>query len=529
MTALQRILRPALWRLDDLLSRIFGPAWNPLYNLGALGFFFYWIVAISGIYIYIFFDTGVTEAYDSVAYMTEDQWYLAGVMRSLHRYASDALVVVMVLHLIREFAYDRYRGARWFSWLTAVPIILFVLASGITGYWLVWDQLAQYVAIATTEWLDWRPIFGEPIARNFLAPDALDDRFFTLLVFLHIAVPLLLLLALWIHLQRVSRPRVNPPRGLAAGSFAALLALSFAMPATSHAPADLAKVPTVLDLDWFYLGFHPLMDVWSRGTVWATAAVLMLTIAVMPWLPPFRRPEVARVDLDNCNGCARCAEDCPFNAISMERRSDGKPFDREAVVNSSLCVSCGICAGACPTATPFRRSGALVPGIELPHATLVSLRDALDRKADTGSQQVYLIACEHGARRETIGHPDLAVATVPCIGALPPSFIDYLLSRCGAAGVYLAGCPQGNCHFRLGNAWTEARLEGRRDPILRKRVPRERVCWGWFAPHQSSGLRRSVEAFLRDVRGLPPQEAPSVQRLSTRFDRSREEGGVGGP
>ena len=159
----------------------------------------------------------------------------------------------------------------------------------------------------------------------------------------------------------------------------------------------------------------------------------------------------------------------------------------------------------------------------------MSLRDALDRKADTGSQQVYLIACEHGARRETIGHPDLAVATVPCIGALPPSFIDYLLSRCGAAGVYLAGCPQGNCHFRLGNAWMEARLEGRRDPILRKRVPRERVCWGWFAPHQSSGLRRSVETFLRDVRGLPPREAPSVRQLSTRFDRSREEGGVGGP
>ena len=42
------------------------------------------------------------------------------------------------------------------------------LVSGITGYWLVWDQLAQYVAIATTEWLDSIGIFAEPIARNFL-------------------------------------------------------------------------------------------------------------------------------------------------------------------------------------------------------------------------------------------------------------------------------------------------------------------------------------------------------------------------
>ena len=529
MTPLQRILRPAVSRLDDWASQVFGSAWNPLYNLGALGFFFYWIVAVSGIYVYIFFDTGVTEAYDSIAYMTEDQWYLAGVMRSLHRYAADAMVVVMVLHLIREFTYDRYRGARWFSWITAVPIVLLVLASGVTGYWLVWDQLAQYVAIATTEWLDWLPIFGEPIARNFLAPNALDDRFFTLLVFLHIAVPLLLLLALWLHLQRVSRPRINPPRGLAATSFAALLALSFVMPATSHAPADLATVPTVLNLDWFYLGFYPLLDLWSDGAVWVTAAMLTLTIAAMPWLPPFRRPAVAQVNLDNCNGCARCAEDCPFNAISMERRTDGKPFDREAVVKSSLCVSCGICAGSCPTATPFRRAGALVPGIELPDATLANLRDTLDQKANAASQQVYLITCEHGVRPEVLGRPGLAVAALPCVGALPPSFIDYLLNRCDAAGVYLAGCPEGNCHFRLGNTWAEDRLARRRDPSLRKRVPRARVCSGWFGPHQSSRLSRSVEAFLHDVRGLPPEGIPSARQLGARLGRQPKDGDAGSP
>ena len=65
--------------------------------MGALGFFFYWIVAVSGIYVYLFFDTGVAAAYGSVEYLTHQQWYAGGVMRSLHRYASDALVVVMVV------------------------------------------------------------------------------------------------------------------------------------------------------------------------------------------------------------------------------------------------------------------------------------------------------------------------------------------------------------------------------------------------------------------------------------------------
>ena len=260
MTRVRMALRFAFERLERLLDLAFPPAWNPLYHLGALGFFFYWIVAVSGIYLYLFFDTGVAAAYGSVEYLTHQQWYAGGVMRSLHRYASDGMVVVMVVHLFRELSLDRYRGPRWFTWVTGVPILLLVIASGITGYWLVWDKLAQYVAVVSTEWLDELPIFGQSIARNFLAPDALDDRFFTLMVFMHIVLPLLLLLVLWIHLQRVSRPQINPARGLAIGMFLTMLALSIVKPALSQGPADLGAVPTVVGLDWFYLGFYPLLE-----------------------------------------------------------------------------------------------------------------------------------------------------------------------------------------------------------------------------------------------------------------------------
>ena len=189
MSWLRRSLRLGFEWSEALLDRVFGPAWNPLHNLGALGFFYYWIVAVTGIYLYIFFDTGATEAYESVEYLTHDQWYLGGVMRSFHRYASDGMVLFMAVHMVREFSLDRYRGARWFTWLTGIPVLWLVLIAGITGYWLVWDTLAQYVAIASTEWLDWLPIFGEPIARNFMTPESLDDRFFTLLMFMHIGAP----------------------------------------------------------------------------------------------------------------------------------------------------------------------------------------------------------------------------------------------------------------------------------------------------------------------------------------------------
>ncbi|WP_428672034.1 cytochrome b N-terminal domain-containing protein, partial [Roseibium sp.] len=225
---------------ERLLSKVFPPDWNPILNLGALGFFFYWIITASGVYVYIFFDTGVTQAFASVDYMTRDQWYAAGFMRSFHRYASDALVVVMLLHMVREFALGRYRGVRWFSWMTGIPVLLFVYIAGISGYWLVWDNLAQYVAIVSTEWLDHLPFFGQAVAGNFLSPESLESRFFTLMIFMHIAVPLIALIVLWLHLQRVTKPKINPPRGLALGTGLSLFLLSAAYPAVSQAPADLA-------------------------------------------------------------------------------------------------------------------------------------------------------------------------------------------------------------------------------------------------------------------------------------------------
>src|SRR6516162_3215009 len=251
--AIRSALRTGFALIEQPFDRLFGPTLNPLAQLGALGFFFFWIVAVSGIYLFIFFDTGVERAYQAVEYLTREQWFHAGVMRSFHRYASDLMVVMVVVHLLREFAYDHYRGVRWYSWVTGLPIIWLLYASGITGYWLVWDQLAHYVAITTSELLDWLPIFGEPIARNFISTGTLTGRFFTLLVFMHVAVPLFLLFAMWVHILRISRPKINPPRLLAVLMLLALIGLSFYKPALSQGHADLTRVPEGLGLDWYYL------------------------------------------------------------------------------------------------------------------------------------------------------------------------------------------------------------------------------------------------------------------------------------
>jgi ferredoxin/coenzyme F420-reducing hydrogenase delta subunit len=504
--AVRYVLRRGFELIERPFERLFGPALNPLAQLGALGFFFFWIVAVSGIYLFIFFDTGIERAYESVEYISREQWFHAGVMRSLHRYASDLMVVMVATHLLRQFACDQYRGVRWFSWFTGLPMIWLLYGSGITGYWLVWDRLAQYVAITSSELLDRLPIFGEPIARNFISTGTLTSRFFTLMVFMHIAVPLILLFIMWVHILHISRPKINPPRMLAVMSLAALIGVSMWKPALSQGHVDLAMAPVGVGLDWFYLPLYPLTDIWGRGGVWAFLGVFSLMIGLMPWLPPLRRARAAVVDLSHCNGCARCAEDCPYEAIRLVGRTDGLPFPTQAQVNAALCTSCGICVGACPSSTPFRRSEELKTGIDLPDFTLKELRERTIAAAKMlqGPARVLVFACEHGGARRLDG-----AVRLPCVAMAPPSLFDFVLSQNLADGVAIAGCAESACFSRLGVAWTQQRIAGMRDPYLRARVPRERIATIWASAFATRGVIADIASFTAKIAVLPRKKPRS--------------------
>nr|WP_306264507.1 cytochrome b N-terminal domain-containing protein [Pararhizobium sp. IMCC3301] len=502
MIGVRTILRRGFDRVERPLDTLFGPDWNPLANLGSLGWFLFWIVAVTGIYLFIFFDTGVVEAYQSVEWLSNDHWFHAGLARSLHRYASDLMVVVMLIHLVREWSFDRYRGRRWFSWITGVPVMWFVYMSGITGYWLVWDKLAQYVALTTTELLDALPFFAEPIARNFLTPDSLSGRFFTLMVFLHIAIPLLLLLMMWIHVQRITSARTNPPRGLGAITLTALIAVAFAMPASSQGPANLATFPSEIGLDWFILGLYPVIDLAPPGVVWTGTLLVSLLMIGLPWLPPRKEAEAAQVFLDFCNGCTRCEADCPYNAITMVPRTDGAAFLLQAEVDADRCVACGICMGSCPSSTPFRRSGPLITGIDLPGRPLEELRAEVIAAGSelTGPGRTMTIACAHGAASV----PEKGRVILPCVAMAPPSLFDFILSRDLADGVCIAGCAERDCFNRLGGKWTEERIARTRDPFLRARVPSERLLTVWAGPTENARLEAETRSFAERLAAMGP-------------------------
>lgn len=482
-------------RLEEAFDTPFGGRNNPLRHLGALALYFLWIDTVSGLYLYTVLDTSIEGVHTSIDWLTNEQWYLGGIFRSLHRYAADAFVFLTMLHLVREWSYGRYHGFRFYSWVTGVPLLWLMFFSAIGGYWIVWDHLAQLSAIASTELLDWLPIFSEPSARNFLTPESVTDRFFTILVFIHLGVPLLLILGLWAHVRRISHVDHFPARRLALGSMAALLVLSLVQPAVSDAPADLSLVALGTRFDWFILFVHPLTDITSPGFVWALLLGTTIFLFVLPLLPHPAAQPVAVVDPLNCNGCRRCFVDCPYAAVTMAPHPD-KPGHEIAVVDADLCASCGICAGSCPSSTPFRSQQKLVTGIDMPHRPVDVLRQELEYKLAqlAGPVRIAVFGCDHGAAAKALQSADTAVISLTCLGMLPPAFVEYAL-RGGADGVLIAGCREGGCEFRLGDRWTAERLGRRREPHLRTNVPEQRLRVVSASAHDSEVVARELDEF----------------------------------
>ena len=497
--------------LEEWFTLSFGANWNPLYHLGTLAFFFFWVVLISGIYLFVFFDTSIVGAYASVEYMTHEQWYAGGIMRSLHRYASDAAVVTILLHMFREFALDRYRGFRWWSWVTGVPTLWFVITVGITGYWLVWDELGLYVAVLSSQLMDSLPVMSGSMARDFLAGQ-LTDRLFTLMGFLHLlGQPILLIFAIWLHVKRLSHVEVTAPRGLAVGSFLALMALSLLVPATSHAPADLSRVPAVLRLDWFYLNVYPLLDKWPGEQVWMLTTGVTMILMLMPWLPPKKTGPAAEVHLDECNGCGQCAEDCPFDAISVQARTDKARWENEVVVNPAQCAACGICVGSCHSSNPFRQANkTLETGIDMPQFPIEEVRKRTESALAEleGDTRIMVFGCDNASDLNALKSDNVAVLSLFCTGMIPPTLVEYA-QRQGADGVFITGCRTGDCYYRLGNEWLDERFRGRRKPVLRQRAKRDRITVYRAAETDTAKLRRRFAEFQREIAALKQEEAVS--------------------
>ena len=95
---MKRVAAALAW-FEARWEGLLGAGNNPFHQLGALCIYCFWIALVTGIYLFVFYRTSIEGSWESVEQLTREQWYVGGVMRSLHRYASDAAVLFMLGHL----------------------------------------------------------------------------------------------------------------------------------------------------------------------------------------------------------------------------------------------------------------------------------------------------------------------------------------------------------------------------------------------------------------------------------------------
>lgn len=511
----ERLLWRPLAAADALMNRLYGWRYNPLYQSGSLVVALLAVVIITGIYLTVFYRLG--GPYESVARLTEQPW--AGRwIRSLHRYASDAAVVAAAVHALRLFAQGRAWGPRALGWISGVVLLLVILVCGWTGYVMVWDVQAQVLAVEGARLLDALPIFAEPISRAFVGEKELPTAFFFLNLFLHIALPVLLGLILWVHVSRVARPALLPPRALMWAAIGLLTVSSIVWPISMAPKADLFRLPGPAPFDAFYSFWLPLSRALSPHAMWALMLASSLPIILIPWISKPRaavRPSPSRVAEQFCTGCEQCYLDCPYEAIAMLERTDHRA-ELFARVDPALCVSCGICAGSCAPmgVGPANRTG---------RDQLAEARAYVQRRGR--APDVLIVACDHGAAGSTedefAGAP---VYRVGCAGSVHTSVIEYFV-RVGARGVLVAACPPRDCWNREGPKWLAARLYEDREAELQARVDRRRLRLVFAASGEARELREALAEFRAEIAALESLQVEDPLDLIRMCEPAEQEAG----
>jgi len=282
--------------------------------LGSVALFFFLCQAFTGVMLSFNYAPTPGDAHNSLRYiMTE----LTGgrLIRGLHHWGASMMIIVVALHMVQVLLWGAYRKPREATWLVGLVLLQLVLAFGLTGYLLPWDNRAYWGTVVTTQIASKAPVLGQYMLRLMGAENGVGVVTFARFYALHVMLlPLVTVGIIGIHVFLVRKHGVAPSAGDTAPKkkfypgqvfkdtiaiFAAFVIL-FTLAVTVQAPLGRLADPTDLSYiprpEWYFLFLFETLKFFEGPLEIIGSMVLPgLALTALALLPFVDRGELRKV------------------------------------------------------------------------------------------------------------------------------------------------------------------------------------------------------------------------------------------
>ncbi len=207
------------------------------------------------------------------------------LVRNLHHWSANLLVVILMLHMLRVFFTGAFHHPRQFNWVIGLVLFAMVLAANLSGYLLPYDQLAYWAVTVFTAMIGYIPVIGDWLQRALGNGSDLGAQTLPFFYAVHTAViPVLMAGLMGFHFWRIRKagglvvPRqpfepideapVRVPVvpnllirevSMALAVTASVLVLSIFFDAVLSAPANPGLSPNPVRAPWYFAGLQELL------------------------------------------------------------------------------------------------------------------------------------------------------------------------------------------------------------------------------------------------------------------------------
>lgn len=184
------------------------------WGLGGLALLLVAILSVTGVMLIFVYTPTPETAYQDMLRLQTEVWF-GQLIRNLHHWSGNLLVIVAFLHLLRVFFTGGFKTPREFNWILGIGLLLLVIVANFTGYLLPWDQLAYWAVTVGSSLLSYVPLIGEPLRNFLLGGPEVGAATLTNFYGLHVAIiPLMMMGIASFHIWRVRKDTLTIPHKL---------------------------------------------------------------------------------------------------------------------------------------------------------------------------------------------------------------------------------------------------------------------------------------------------------------------------